>query len=135
MNCVNRDHGGYDHVTEYIPIGQPTAHTLDLVSAIRPHKTVGDRRSYPSQPASDIEDNHPAIDGLIVGIQTQEEYLVKKRTWTRKMVLITDGENPVITSDWQDTASKLDELEIKLAIVSVPWLSPIELLISDTLLA
>ena len=91
--------------------------------------------SYPSQPASDIEDNDPAIDGLIVGIQTQEEYLAKKRTWTRKMVLITDGENPVITSDWQDTASKLDELEIKLAIVSVPWLSPIELLISDILLA
>jgi ATP-dependent DNA helicase 2 subunit 2 len=59
----------------------------------------------------------PAIAGLIVAMQAQAEYLASKPSWTRKMVLITDGESPLATEDWEGTAEKIKELGIKLAIL------------------
>lgn len=58
-----------------------------------------------------------AIDALIVGIETQDRYLGNKKSWTRRMVLITDGENPIEIEDWEATAGKMNDLKIKLAIV------------------
>ena len=47
----------------------------------------------------------------------QAEHLASKPTWTRKMVLVTDGESLMDTNDWEETANKIKELKIKLAIL------------------
>ncbi|KAG8971417.1 ATP-dependent DNA helicase II subunit 2 [Tulasnella sp. 425] len=103
-NCVNDSNGGYDHVTEYIPIAQPTQHTMELISAIKPSKVQGD-----------------ALDGLIVAIQTQALHLGKKKTWTRKVTILTDGESPLNTEDWENTAEKLNELDVRTTIIGVDF--------------
>lgn len=66
----------------------------------------------------------PAIDALIVGIETQAEYLASKKTWTRKIVIITDGENPIEVEDWEATVQKMDVLDIRLTVMFVFSLSP-----------
>src|SRR3984885_11402466 len=48
-----------------------------------------------------------AIDALIVGIETQAEYLASKKTWTRKIVIVTDGESPIEIEDWEATVNKM----------------------------
>lgn len=58
-----------------------------------------------------------AIDGLIVGIETQDIYLEKKRTWTRKIVLVTDGESPMEVEEWEAIVRKMSSLNIFLTIV------------------
>lgn len=47
-NIVNHQNGGYEHVTEYIPIGQPNAGTLAKLQALQPSTKVGDRKQIPS---------------------------------------------------------------------------------------
>jgi hypothetical protein len=59
----------------------------------------------------------PAIDALIVGIETQARYLAKKATWTRKIVLVTDAESPIEIEDWEATVKKMDTLNISLTIM------------------
>ena len=54
-----------------------------------------------------------------MGIETQDVYLARKKTWTRKMVLLTDGENPIEVEDWQATARKMNDLAVGLTIVYV----------------
>lgn len=60
-----------------------------------------------------------AIDALIVGIETQDRYLGNKKTWTRRQVLITDGENPMEVEDWEATVGKMNDLKIKLVVMYV----------------
>ncbi|THG94528.1 hypothetical protein EW026_g6962 [Hermanssonia centrifuga] len=103
-NIVHSKDGGYDHVYEYIPIAQPTAATLAKLSGLEPSTDVGD-----------------PIDALIVGIETQDKYLGKKKTWTRKMVLLTDGENPIEVEDWEETAKKMNLLGVRLSIIGVDF--------------
>ena len=62
-------------------------------------------------------DGRIAIDALIVGIETQDRFLGNKKTWTRKIVLLTDGENPMEIEDWEATVKKMNELDISLAVV------------------
>ena len=62
-------------------------------------------------------DGRVAIDALIVGIETQDRFLGNKKTWTRKIVLLTDGENPMEIEDWEATVKKMNELDISLAVV------------------
>ena len=50
----------------------------------------------------------------------QEEYLAKKRTWTRKLVIITDAESPMELEDWEETAKKLNEWNVHLTLVYDP---------------
>jgi ATP-dependent DNA helicase 2 subunit 2 len=97
-----RMRGGYEHVAELVPIAQPSAATLASLSALRPSTVAGD-----------------PVDALIVGIETQAQYLAKRQTWTRKIVLLTDGESPIEVEDWQATARKMNELDISLTIVYV----------------
>lgn len=59
----------------------------------------------------------PAIDALIVGIETQDIYLEKKRTWTRKIVIVTDGESPIEIEDWEATVKKMNALDISLTVM------------------
>lgn len=42
-NVVNESNGGYEHVTEFIPIGQPNAQTMTKIKSIKPSTSVGDR--------------------------------------------------------------------------------------------
>jgi len=60
-----------------------------------------------------------AVDALIVGIETQADYLATKKTWTRKIILLTNAECPIEIEDWQSTVRKMDDLSISLAIMSV----------------
>ncbi len=50
-------------------------------------------------------------------METQAKYLISKKTWTRKMVLLTDGESPIEIEDWEATAGKMNERNIRFAIV------------------
>ena len=59
-----------------------------------------------------------AIDAIIVAIETQDDYLKKKKTWTRKMVVLTDGESPMEVEDWELTVKKIKELQI---ITTIMW--------------
>jgi ATP-dependent DNA helicase 2 subunit 2 len=40
---INDKNGGYEHVSEYIPIGQAHAGTLAKLDALTPSPVVGDR--------------------------------------------------------------------------------------------
>ncbi|CAA7264673.1 unnamed protein product [Cyclocybe aegerita] len=103
-NIVNAANGGYENVYEYIPIGQPNAGTIAKIDALEPSTTTGD-----------------PIDALIVGVETQARYLANKKTWTRKIAIITDGESPIEVEDWEATVAKMDSLSISLIIVGVDF--------------
>lgn len=43
QNALNDKRGDYEHVTEYIPIGQPNGVTMARLAALQPSETTGDR--------------------------------------------------------------------------------------------
>ncbi|CUA73760.1 ATP-dependent DNA helicase II subunit 2 [Rhizoctonia solani] len=106
QNVVEDAHPGegYTNIVEYIPIAQPTPSTLSKIAAITPSTHFGD-----------------PINGIIVAIQTQSEYLIRKPSWTRRMVLVTDGETPLEIEDWEATADKINELAINTTIIGVDF--------------
>ncbi|KAF7340174.1 SPOC domain-like protein [Mycena venus] len=96
---------GYDRVLEYIPIGQPNAGTLAKLDALEPSDEAGD-----------------PLDAIIVAIETQQDYMEKKKTWTRKMVLVTDGENPIEVGDHlQATVNMMNDRNIIMTIVGIDF--------------
>ncbi|EIN13322.1 ku80-like protein [Punctularia strigosozonata HHB-11173 SS5] len=95
---------GYEHVSEYIPISQPNAGTLAKLSKLQPSEVSGD-----------------PIDALIVGLEAQAQYLGKKKTWTRKIVLLTDGESPMEIEDWEATVRKMNDIGVSLTIVGIDF--------------
>ncbi|KAH9836702.1 SPOC like C-terminal domain-containing protein [Rhodofomes roseus] len=103
-NIINEESGGYEHVKDYITIGQPNAGTLAKLQELQPSTTYGD-----------------PIDAIIVGVETQHRYLATKRTWTRKVYLLTDGENPIELEDWEATAKKINALEVGLFVIGVDF--------------
>ena len=44
-NIVNKADGGYDHITEFISIAQPTADTLAKLTTLQASDVSGDRSS------------------------------------------------------------------------------------------
>ena len=54
-----------------------------------------------------------------MAIEAQDQFLEKKTTWTRKIVILTDGENPMEVEDWEATVKKMSALNIGLTVVSV----------------
>lgn len=52
-----------------------------------------------------------------MAIDAQGTYLMSKKTWTRKMVLLTGGEGPIEIQDWEDIASKINDLGIQFNIM------------------
>jgi hypothetical protein len=60
-----------------------------------------------------------AIDALIVAIETQHVYLSSRRTWTRKIVILTDGESPIELDEWENTAQAVNDRNIILTVVYV----------------
>ncbi|KAI0735882.1 SPOC domain-like protein [Earliella scabrosa] len=103
-NVINQQNGGYEHVTEYIPIAQPNSGTLAKLTTLKPSTVAGD-----------------PIDALIVAIETQDRFLGNKKTWTRKIVILTDGENPMEIEDWEATVKKMNDLGISLTVVGVDF--------------
>ncbi|KAF7367429.1 SPOC domain-like protein [Mycena sanguinolenta] len=85
---------GYEDVLEYIPIGQPNAGTLAKLDALKPSNNSGD-----------------PLDALIVAIETQDAYLEKKKTWTRKIVGIDfdDEEYPYAEEDKSNFKAENEE--------------------------
>lgn len=61
---------------------------------------------------------YTAFDALVVAAAVQQRYLNKK-AWTRKVILVTDGESPMELTDTEGTAKKLNEFGVKLTIVYV----------------
>ncbi|KAL5640802.1 hypothetical protein ACGC1H_001326 [Rhizoctonia solani] len=106
QNVVEDAHPGegYTNIVEYIPIAHPTPSTLSKIAAIAPSTHFGD-----------------PINGMIVAIQTQSEYLIRKPSWTRRMVLVTDGETPLEIEDWEATVDKINELAINTTIIGVDF--------------
>ncbi|KAG2132365.1 SPOC like C-terminal domain-containing protein [Suillus clintonianus] len=103
-NIIHEKNGGYQHVSEYIPITQPNSTTLAKLDALQPSENSGD-----------------PIDALIVGIETQDIYLEKKRTWTRKIVLVTDGQSPMEIEDWEATVKKMNALAISFTVIGIDF--------------
>ncbi|KAF9560191.1 SPOC domain-like protein [Agrocybe pediades] len=103
-NFINTARGGYESVVEYIPIAHPNAGTLAKLDALEASTTSGD-----------------AIDALIVGIDSQNRHLGTKKSWTRKIVLVTDGETPLEMEDWEVTTSRMNELNVGLVVVGVDF--------------
>lgn len=60
-----------------------------------------------------------AVDAIIVGSETLQQYLGTKRTWTRKLVLLTDGESPIQVDKWEAIAKKVKGFDQRLTIVYV----------------
>ncbi|KAG2345381.1 SPOC domain-like protein [Suillus weaverae] len=103
-NIIHEKNGGYQHVSEYIPIAQPSSTTLAKLDALQPSEHSGD-----------------PIDALIVGIETQDIYLNKRRTWTRKIVIVTDGQSPMEIEDWEATVKKMNSNAISLTVIGVDF--------------
>ncbi|KAG1825465.1 SPOC like C-terminal domain-containing protein [Suillus subaureus] len=103
-NIIHEKNGGYQHVSEYIPIAHPNSTTLAKLDALQPSENSGD-----------------PIDALIVGIETQDIYLNKKRTWTRKIVIVTDGQSPMEIEDWEATVKKMNSVAISLTVIGVDF--------------
>lgn len=61
-----------------IPIDQANARTLTKLDALQQSIFTGD-----------------SMAALVVAIGTQEKHSGKRAAWTRKIVLVTDGENPI----------------------------------------
>lgn len=72
---------------------------------------------FPSDARSGIDGFRIAIDALIVAIQTQDAFLGSKKTWTRKIAIVTDGQSPIETEDWELTVEKLNSLDIQLTVL------------------
>ncbi|KAJ7585617.1 SPOC domain-like protein [Mycena floridula] len=103
-NVLAKGDNGYENVLEYIPIDQPNADTLAKLDALRPSDVYGD-----------------PIDALIVAIETQDKFLGTKKTWTRKVALVTDGENPIEVEDWDLTCQKMNEQNIIFTVVGIDF--------------
>ncbi len=113
-NLINEANGGYDHVTEYIPIAQPNVNTLTKLQQLRPSEDcVGDRKL-----SSEIQNNSclKLISKLLMqsllALRTQDKYLLKKRDVDSQMVVLTDGESPIVLEDWELTAKKIKSLSV-----------------------
>jgi len=57
------------------------------------------------------------MDALIVAIETQNRHLAKKASWTRKVVIVTDGESPIEVEEWEATVQKMLSYNVHLTVV------------------
>ena len=60
-----------------------------------------------------------AVDALIVGAETLSNYLRIKRTWTGRIVLLTDGKSPIQIERWESIAKKLSSFNFRITIMYV----------------
>lgn len=60
-----------------------------------------------------------AIDGAVVACALQNNYLGTKKTWTRKIALITDGESPLELEEWKETVQSFNNNHVQMTIMFV----------------
>ncbi|KAG8856720.1 ATP-dependent DNA helicase II subunit 2 [Serendipita sp. 411] len=95
----------YYNVVEYIKIAHPTPATLTQLSRLKPSK----------------ETNGDPLDGLIVAIDAQNKFLASKPSWTRKLILVTDGENPIETAEYKQTVEAMNNNKVVTSIVGIDF--------------
>jgi ATP-dependent DNA helicase 2 subunit 2 len=59
------------------------------------------------------------LDAVIVALNAQNTFLASKNSWTRKLVVVTDGENPIATADYKSTIETMNQNEVITSIVYV----------------
>lgn len=59
------------------------------------------------------------LDGIIVATWVQNNELGKKASWTRKLYIITDGQNPleIEEDDVDGTVEKLNDWNVELTLM------------------
>ena len=94
---------GYDNISVLQPIGPMSMTSLRaLRSAVRPSSSSGG----------------DAISAIVVALSMIDVF-TKKLKYKRKIVLMTNGETPIDDDSLDDVASKLNELDIELVVMSV----------------
>lgn len=58
-----------------------------------------------------------ALDGLIVALNAQTKFLGTKASWTRKVIVVTDGENHIETADYKQTVENMNANEVMTSVV------------------
>lgn len=95
----------YHNVTEYIPIAQPTPDTLAKISRISPSN----------------QDSCDTLEGVIVALDAQNRELGSKATWTRKLIVVTDGEHPIQQEGYKDVIQAMNDAKVKTSIVGIDF--------------
>ncbi|PPQ67012.1 hypothetical protein CVT24_011306 [Panaeolus cyanescens] len=114
--------GFYGHVSEYIPIAQPNAGTISKLNDLEASEENWEADG--SNPSLLLSTNfsscRKALDAVVVAAEQQSRYLGKKK-WTRKIVIVTDGENPINQDDWEPIVANLDNLNVGLVVVGIDF--------------
>lgn len=58
-----------------------------------------------------------ALDGLIVALNAQNKFLGSKASWTRKLIVVTDGENYIETADYKQTVEAMNAAGVITSVV------------------
>jgi ATP-dependent DNA helicase 2 subunit 2 len=54
---------------------------------------------------------------LIVALNAQSKFLGTKKSWTRKVIVVTDGENYIETADYKQTVENMNANEVMTSVV------------------
>ncbi|KAI9166682.1 ATP-dependent DNA helicase II subunit [Paramyrothecium foliicola] len=96
---------GYENISVLQDLGPMTMASLrGLQAAVKPSKTLsGD-----------------AISAIVVAVDMIDTF-TKKLKWTRKIVLVTDGQGPVDSDGLGDIAKKMNDSNIQLTVLGVDF--------------
>lgn len=105
------DPDAYSNISVLKPLGaMEMSHLKDLQARIQPSHT----------------DNGDAVSAIVVGIQLIEKFTTLKTgkpgKFTRKIIVLTDGQGSLEDDDIDPIAKKINELDIDLVVV---WVLPI----------
>ncbi|KAK3900112.1 ATP-dependent DNA helicase [Staphylotrichum tortipilum] len=96
---------GYDHISVLQGLGPMTMSSLrELRSAIRPSNCYGG----------------DAISAIVVALTMIEEF-TKKLKYTRRVILVTNGESPIDEDSSSDVVARLNESNIELIVIGVDF--------------
>ncbi|KAF0411993.1 SPOC domain-like protein [Gigaspora margarita] len=106
-NYMNDQTGGYEHVTTLYPIEQPSMSILRTVNNNLPHgKVKGD-----------------AFDALIVALGMIDLHC-RNLKFKKKIYLLTDGESPINSSDFDAVLRQINESNVELNILGIGFDDP-----------
>jgi ATP-dependent DNA helicase 2 subunit 2 len=95
---------GYEHISVLQELGPMTMRSLE---------TLRDRVKPSSTQTGDC------ISAVVLAIEMIEKF-TKKLKYNRKIILVTDGEAPIDSSDIGDISEKMKRCGIQLTVLSVP---------------
>ena len=56
-------------------------------------------------------------------METQDRFLKSKKSWTRKMYLVTDADSPIELDEWKTTVEKMNSVDLIFTIMFVSFLN------------